>query len=135
MELGCQSGQVIRIFEAWYGRVGGERKESCEKDDNPTAERCGVDVSNSIKFLCEGSRGCQVTAKDEYFSKTDCSSDVKKHLQVKHDCIPYSKYSKDRVLKTESFASPKNLFEENFRKKTFANFQKFSRIAKKNQIW
>ena len=105
MELGCQSGQVIRILEAWYGRVGGERKESCERDDNSTAERCGVDVSNSIKFLCEGSRGCQVTAKDEYFSKTDCSSDVKKHLKVQHDCIPYSEYFKDRKFR-ETEKSP-----------------------------
>ena len=97
-ELKCENGKVVAVQNAWYGRIGG-RKGSCETEEDSVP--CGIDVTNSIQLeLCEGSRGCQVIAKDEFFpNTTNCLSSVKKHLTVKYRCIPYSKLTFNNKLR------------------------------------
>ena len=80
----CESGQVMQITRARYGRL---RLGRCVTQDFGYMG-CDNDVMQEMDGLCSGRRSCEVRVDESSFpSATPCHKDLKSYLEVSYHCI------------------------------------------------
>ncbi|ESN96071.1 hypothetical protein HELRODRAFT_163101 [Helobdella robusta] len=94
----CQNNEIIKIEEAWFGRLALGR---CLKEDEdvPSEENfkdlsfigCSADVKNILNLQCAGEVKCEVSVA-KIKVKTTCHRYLKHYLDVIYDCLQAEEY-------------------------------------------
>ena len=87
--ISCSNGQVIQILEGWYGHDTSIANNCPTQNQDST--KCGVNATNALAALCSYNRGCQISAIDSRFPKTDCAANTG-NLNFNYKCVEYSMY-------------------------------------------